>query len=180
MRSSATRSLVVIALLTAGCSWLSSDHLDRPDPRNREVAAEIHPGLLNDGEPALSADAAVAISRDYLARMRPTIAAPELHVVADITAASAVRGADAWMLDPCIPRVDDPTTVWVTRGVGDYLNLVDFAWSRHFGQFDAGFDLACRGAAASGTIVIDDTTGYILGVYPGEHQGLQPPESAGL
>ena len=72
------------------------------------------------------------------------------------------------MLDPCIPRVEDPTTVWVTRGVGDYLNLVDFAWSQQFGQFDVGFDLACRGAAPSGTIVIDDTTGYILGVYPGD------------
>jgi hypothetical protein len=104
--------------------------------------------------------------------MRHQIAAPELHVVAAFDHAWAVPGTDAWQIDPCIPRVDDPTTVWVLRGGGDFLNLVDFAWSRNFGQFDVGFEIACRGAAASGTIVVDDTTGYILGVYPGQHDGL--------
>lgn len=170
-----TRSAVlVVSILIAGCSLLADDH-ERPDPPNGPVAAEIEPGLLDDST-HLDADDAVAVSRDYLARMRPIIAAPELHVVARITSARAMRGTDAWTVDPCIPRADDPTTVWVTHGEGDFLNLVDFAWSRHFGQFDQGFDLECRGAAPSGSIVIDDTTGYILGVYPGEHEGLQSPD----
>ena len=91
MRPAARRTVAVVAFLTAGCSWLSSDGRNAPDPPNAEVVAEIHPGLLNE-EPALSADAAIAISRDYLGRMRPIIAAPELHVVANIT---AVTGSEA-------------------------------------------------------------------------------------
>jgi hypothetical protein len=166
-------ALLALVLLTAACG-LASDLQELPDPPNLLVATTVHPGLLDD--PRLRPDAAVSIGRDFLARMRPIIAAPELHVVASFTSADAVQGTAAWSIDPCIPKVDDATTVWVLRGEGDFLNLVDFVWSRSFGQFDEGFDLACRGAERSGTIVVDDTTGYILGVYPGDHAGLHAPD----
>jgi hypothetical protein len=157
--------LAVIAIVACG------PNADAPDPPNPVVIADVR----TDFPLSLGADRAVAVGRDYLQRMRREIAAPELHRVAVFDRVWAVAGSDAWQLDPCIPHVDDPTTVWVLRGTGDFLNLVDFAWSKNFGQLDAGFDLACRGAAGSGTIVVDDTTGYILGVYPGDHDGLQAP-----
>lgn len=160
--------LAVVAL--ASCS----PSADAPDPPNPFVVADVR----TDFPLSLGADRAVAIGRDYLQRMRREIAAPELHEVAVIDHVWALAGSQAWQIDPCIPRVDDATTVWVLRGTGDFLNLVDFAWSKNFGQFDAGFDLACRGAATSGTIVVDDVTGYILGVYPGGHDGLQAPADA--
>jgi hypothetical protein len=161
--------LTALTLILAGCGPAS----EAPDPPNAPVEAESRALFPLSMDP----DEAVAVSRDFLARMRHWIAAPALHRVADIDAVWAISAGDAWQLDPCIPRLDDPTSVWVTRGTGDYLNLTDFAWSRSFGQFDQGFALACRGAAPSGTIVIDDTTGYILGIYPGDHDGLQPDAS---
>ena len=121
-----------------------------------------------------SSDDVVGVTRQYLAAMRREIASPEIHLPANVTTAWAVPASEAWTIDPCIPRRTVTGAVWVTRCVGDYLNLHDFPWSTHFGQFDEGFDLACRGAAPSGTMVIDDTTGEILGVFPGEHGGLVP------
>jgi hypothetical protein len=168
--TTAASALLLLTILVSACALLQAE--ERPDPPNGPVAAEIAPDLLD--EPAHTADDAVAISREFLDRMRPIIAAPELHVVASIATAHAVKGTNAWMIDPCIPQVDDQTTVWITEGVGDYLNLVDFAWSHNFGQFDEGFALACQGTAPSGTIVIDDTTGYILGVYPGDRDTRRP------
>jgi hypothetical protein len=160
------RAATIVAVVALAACNLNAE---APDPPNPPVVADVRTSFPL----SLTADEAVAVARDYLARMRHEIAEPELHRVAAFGHAWAVPGTDAWQIDPCIPRVQDPTTVWVLRGSGDFLNLVDFAWSRNFGQFDVGFDLACRGAAPSGTIVVDDTTGYILGVYPGEHDGLQ-------
>jgi len=145
---------------------------ERPDPPNQKVDADIRTdGLVRTGRDA------VDVTRKYLAAMRREIASPQIHLQANVTAVWALPAMDAWTIDPCIPKQPDARPVWITRGVGDYLNLHDFAWSRHFGQFDAGFALACQGAAGSGTVVIDDASGEILGIFPGEHDGLEPPAS---
>jgi hypothetical protein len=145
---------------------------ERPDLPNQAVAADIRVAALERTK-----EDAIGTTRQYLAAMRREIASPQIHVPANVTAVWAVPAMDAWTIDPCIPRQSDAHPVWITRGVGDYLNLHDFAWSRHFGQFDAGFALACQGAAASGTVVVDDASGEILGIFPGEHDGLEPPPS---
>jgi hypothetical protein len=54
----------------------------------------------------------------------------------------------------------------VTKGVGDYLNLRDLPWSRGTEQTDDPLLIACEGPGPAGTLVIDDATGSVLGVYP--------------
>jgi hypothetical protein len=157
----------LFALSLAGCVPLTGEP---PDPRNPAVRADVRVvgSLERTGEDA------IAITRLYLAAMRQEIASPQIHVVAHVDSVWALPASEGWTIDSCIPRDVDVRTVWITKGVGDYLNPHDFAWSRHFGQFDAGFQLACQGAAPSGTLVIDDATGDVLGVYPGDHDGLRP------
>ena len=70
---------------------------------------------------------------------------------------SAVRAAAAPSLEPGVPAeavaADPGRAVWVASVTGDFLNLHDLPWS------SAGVPYP------SGTIVIDDATGTILGVY---------------
>jgi hypothetical protein len=131
---------------------------------NGSYSTSIAEGL----RPRLTAADTVAISRAYLDAQTPEIAAPELHVEPHITATSAVTASVARSLDGCIP--DEPSTqiVWITRGVGDYLNLRDLPWSTTTRQenADTAAALTCGGPGPAGTIVIDDATGAILGVYP--------------
>ena len=157
----------LLALCLVGCLPPAGE---RPDPLNAPVVPVVQVAV----SPARTGDDAVAITRQYLAAMRQEIAVPQIHAVARVDSVWLVPGREAWTIDPCIPRDVDDRTVWITKGVGDYLNPHDFAWSRHFGQFDEGFQLACQGAAASGTLVIDDANGDILGVYPGDHDALRP------
>jgi len=124
---------------------------------------------IADGvRPRLSAAEAVAISRSYLDAQTPEIAAPAQHVVPHITDTWAVTAVDASTIDGCIPAEASTGIVWVTKGVGDYLNLRDLPWSRATTQANADTWMAmtCGGPGPAGTIVIDDPTGAILGVYP--------------
>jgi hypothetical protein len=111
---------------------------------------------------------AVAVSRSYLDAQTPEIAAPELHIEPHITRAWAVLASDARSVDGCIPDEASTQIVWITKGVGDYLNLRDLAWSRATTQAnaDTAAAMTCGGPGPAGTIVIDDATGAILGVYP--------------
>jgi len=118
--------------------------------------------------PRLAAADAVAISRSYLDAQTPEIAAPEQHLAPHITETWAVSAAEASTIDGCIPEEASSDVVWITQGVGDYLNLRDLPWSRSTTQANADTPQAvtCGGPGPAGTIVIDDATGKILGVFP--------------
>jgi hypothetical protein len=126
---------------------------------NPSFALSVAHGL----HPRLTADDAIRISRDYLDQQTPQLAAPELHRPPMITGVWAVPAVDAPSLDGCIPTGHGAQLVWVTKGQGDYLNLRDYPWSINAGAPRAG---ACQGPGPEGTLVIDDATGQILGVYP--------------
>lgn len=131
-------------------------------PGNGPYEASIADGL----HPVRSTDDVVARSRAYLAQQTPLIAAPELHVAPHIAQVWAVRASDARHLDGCIPVQADDDIVWVTKGFGDYLNLQDLPWSHGTTPTDDPKIIACEGPGAAGTIVIDDSSGEILGVFP--------------
>ena len=98
----------------------------------------------------------------YLPRCTdPELAAPELHTPPQITAVWAVPANDGAAIDGCIPSGQGDRTVWITKGMGDYLNLRDHAWSKA-----ASAELVCGGPGPEGTIVIDDANGTILGIFP--------------
>jgi hypothetical protein len=119
-----------------------------------------------DLSPTMPADDAVAITWDYLARQTPEIAAPELHVPPHVSDVWAVSAIDARAMDGCIPQQTSRQTVWITRGVGDYLNLHDLPWSRAVAPTEDPALIACQGPGPAGILVIDDTTRTILGVFP--------------
>ncbi len=165
MRKFAVCGVFVMGFLIGGCGLIGPSS----EPTNGPYTTTVAPGL----KPRLTAADAVSLSRDYLAQQAPQIAAPELHVPANITQVWAVRGSDAWTLDPCIPHEASSAIVWVTRGSGDYLNLRVHAWSSNFSQ-EVGANpssaaYACLAPSIQGTLVIDDATGKILAVFPGEH-----------
>lgn len=141
-------------------------------PYTASIGPELHPHL--------TARDAIAISRRYLDDQTPELAAPELHIPARITIASAIRANAASALDGCIPIVPGHEIVWVTKGQGDYLNLSDNPWSRGFtraSQLDPNPSrMICEGPGPQGTLVIDDATGVILGVYP-ESPGYGHPSA---
>jgi hypothetical protein len=116
----------------------------------------------------MTAEDAVRITRGYLDKQTPELAAPELHSSPRVTSVWAVRAADAPALDGCIPPEEGEEIVWVTKGEGDYLNLQDHLWSKQvYGPDDADpIRTSCEGPATAGTLVIDDGSGEILGVYP--------------
>ena len=124
--------------------------------------AHVERGL----EPRMTADQAENLTYGYLNRMRVLLADPAQHVTPYVAQVWAVTADRAAALDGCIPAGMGSGVVWVTVGRGDYLNLSDRAWSR---AYRPGGDLttqACTAPAHAGTIVIDDATGEILGVYP--------------
>ena len=129
-------------------------------------AVSVAPGL----QPRLTALDVMRISRAYLDDQTPGLAAPELHIPPRITSAWAMRASQASAVDGCIPVVPSDQIVWVTKGQGDYLNLTDRPWSTRIGWADQvdpnPMRLICESAGPSGTLVIDDATGAILGVYP--------------
>ena len=136
-----------------------------------EVAAQGNPPLGADAlyvgpgiSPGLAGDRVEAIALAYLDAQTPQLAAPALHEPPAVLSESVTTAAAATNLEPDIPRADagaDPgRIVWVVRVSGDLLNLGDLPWSRS-GAPDP-----------SGTIVIDDASGTILGVFPHDPPGI--------
>jgi hypothetical protein len=127
-------------------------------------------------QPRLSAADAVSISRSYLGAQ--TFAVPEMDVEPHITAVWAVTASTGHSIDGCIPEESSTQIVWITKGVGDYLNG-GLPWSPSTRQEEADTvaALTCGGPGVAGTIVIDDATGAILGVYP--EMALYPHPSGG-
>ncbi len=114
--------------------------------------------------PRLAASDAYRITLDYLDRAMAE-AQPGTTVAPAVEAIWAVTADQAAALDGCIPVGKGSGIVWVTKGTGTYLNLWNHAWSStapNLGDPQG----ACTGPGPAGTIVIDDTTGEILGVYP--------------
>ena len=128
-----------------------------PLPTNGPYSLAVAPGIAT----SLTAADAVRISRKYLDAQTPELAAPELHTIPRITAVWAVHASDGSAIDGCIPHGEGDRIVWITKGTGDYLNLEDHAWSKA-----SSAELVCSGPAPAGTIVIDDSSSTILGVYP--------------
>ena len=149
----------LLALTIAGCDARVAA---TPTPTNGPYELSIEVGV----SPSLTPDDAVAITWDYLARQTPDIAAPELHVAPQVAAVWAVRASDANDLDGCIPHQTTGAIVWITKGVGDFLNLRDLAWSRAVMPTRDPALIACQGPGAAGVLVIDDATRAILGVFP--------------
>jgi hypothetical protein len=122
----------------------------------------IAPGL----KPQLTGGQAENLTYGYLNQMRVLLVDPAQHVTPYVFQAWAVTADQAAALDGCIPAGMGSAIVWVTKGRGDYLNLSDRAWSRAYGAGSDAATQACTAPAQAGTIVIDDATGTILGVYP--------------
>ncbi len=154
-------ALLLLTLLAAGCGVLEMN-----GPYTLSIAPGLHPRLI--------ADEAISITRGYLDAQTPQIAAPEEHIPPHVTGVWAVPANAARTIDGCIPAEASGQIVWITKGVGDYLNLSDHPWSP---QSEAS-DLTCSGPGPAGTIVIDDVTQVILGVYPGDPVNPHPGASA--
>lgn len=131
---------------------------------NGHYTVSVAPGL----HPRLAPNDAVTISRAYLDAQTSQIIAREMHIPPTITAVWAVRADDAAALDGCIPPNQGDAIVWVTKGHGDYLNLADHAWSPSSLHASARDESAmtCTYPGPEGTLVIDDASGALLGVYP--------------
>ena len=142
-------ALALGPLVVTGCGVLNA---------NGPYSLSIQPDL----QPRLRAADAVQITRNYLDAQTPEIADPDEHIAPDVSAVWAVSASRATAIDDCIPSEQANAIVWVTKGVGDYLNLTAHAWSPSSHADDA----RCAGPGPAGTIVIDDATGVILGVYP--------------
>jgi hypothetical protein len=155
--------LAIASILAVACSG-SSD--------NGPYTTSIAPGL----NPRLTADDAVRITRDFLDAQIDWINVPDMHTPAKITSVAAVTASRARLLDGCIPPEPSDLIVWVTKGQGDYMNHTDYPWSRAFSPevaADPSLE-ACSGNGTAGTMVIDDATGQILGVYPSNPFDVHP------
>jgi hypothetical protein len=120
---------------------------------NSDYAVSIAVGV----RPLMTAGRAAAIATRYLNDQTGELIARELHRPPRIVSASALAARDARTLEPAIPidRISErpDRLVWVVEVSGDLLNFHVLAWSN--GEFPG----------PSGTIVIDDATQVILGVY---------------
>jgi hypothetical protein len=154
-------------MLSVTCGACQAIGLHAPEA---SYAAAIASGL----SPRLSSDDAVRITLDYLNAQTRQIAAPELHIPPRVDSAVAVEAVNAPSIDGCIPAETSAQIVWVTKGSGDYLNLSAHPWSSPANGNSDPISLECGGPGPAGTVVIDDATGSILGVYPGQPGFARP------
>ena len=166
---------LVVALLVgvAACGVFGP----APEPSSAYTVS-VAPGL----HPRMVAADVVSVIHGYLDEQTPELAVPDMHVPANVTHVWAVTATDARTLDPCIPVENSEAIVWVTMGAGDYLNLRSHSWSSNYSQAAAAdpAQRACLGPSHEGTMVVDDATGEILGVFPGSHDGSAPTATGGL
>src|ERR1035437_2159647 len=89
---------------------------------------------------------AVRITRDYLGEQTPELNVPAVHVAADGRQVWAVKAAEAWKLDPCVPVQTSEGIVWVTVGVGDYLGRGNLPWMSSLLQAQDAYRWCLRGS----------------------------------
>ena len=115
--------------------------------------------VIADGvQPVTSNGQIAAIARHYLDEQTRELAAPGIHVPPMIFSVTATLARSAHDLESGVPDAQAAAAperiVWVVRTSSDFLNLHDLPWSS-------------RGTSySSGTLVIDDGTDAVLGVYP--------------
>jgi hypothetical protein len=151
-----SRWLVVIAVVAG--AFAVAGVIARQQLGDAVPNSDYHVSIAAGVQPHMTADRAAAIATRYLNDQTGELAAAELHRPPRIVSASALAARDARTLEPAIPddRVAErpDRLVWVVEVTGDLLNFHVLAWSN--GEFPG----------PSGTIVIDDATQVILGVYP--------------
>jgi len=149
----------VIILAVAGGS-LVEEVTAQGNPPLGSTVVSVGPGI----SPGLDGGRVKAIALAYLDAQTPELAAPALHQPPVVLSESVTTAIAATGLDPGIPKADaaaDPgQIVWVVRVSGDLLNLGDLPWS------------SSGAPDPSGTIVIDDASGTILGVFPHDPPGI--------
>jgi hypothetical protein len=118
----------------------------------------VEPGV----SPRLKGSDAYMITLDFLTRSAAEAAPGTPTAAASLQSIWAVTADQAAALDGCIPTGKGSGVVWVTKGAGTYANTISRAWSSP----DSAAPAACRISGTAGTLVIDDATGQILGVYP--------------
>lgn len=148
--------IVIVAAAVAGAVF-------RPGRVVSGYKIEIPVGM----SPQMPPTSVAAVAVGYLDGQTPQLAAPNLHAEPHILRVVAARAVDVRALEPAVPEARAEAAVerivWVVLGKGDFLNLRDYAWS-------------VRGDPnTTGTIVIDDATGSILGVYPHDLPGVPEP-----
>lgn len=115
-----------------------------------DVAADVRPQMIPTS--------VVAVAVAYLDEQTPALAAPDLHVEPSIIRVVAAQAADVRTVEPAISdgsaMAQPERIVWVVFAVGDFLNLHDLPWS------------SASRPDPKGTVVIDDASGTILGVFP--------------
>jgi hypothetical protein len=148
--------LVPVAVATLAVGVIVVERVTELPAANTDYSVVIDPGV----HPVTPNGRAAAIARRYLDDQTSELAAPGIRVPPVIFSATASLARDARRIEPAIPEAaataQPDRVVWVVRATGDMLILHDLPWS------SAGTPYP------SGTIVIDDATGSILGVYPRE------------
>jgi hypothetical protein len=145
-------SAVVVALIVIGI--VVAQRVTELPAANLDYSVVIADGV----QPVTSNGQIAAIARHYLDEQTRELAAPGIHVPPRILSVTATLARSAHDLEAGVP--DAPAAaapervVWVVRASGDFLNLQDLPWSTRGTPYP------------SGTLVIDDATDAILGVYP--------------
>ncbi|HEX5466781.1 MAG TPA: hypothetical protein VFW92_08935 [Candidatus Limnocylindrales bacterium] len=121
---------------------------------NTDYAVTIDDGVV----PVTPNGEAAAIARHYLDEQTPELAAPQLHGAPTVINETAVLARDAAGLEAALPKAalaaHPDRVLWIVEVNGDLLDLHDLPWS------------TAGAPGPVGTIVIDDASGTILGVYP--------------
>jgi hypothetical protein len=145
-------SAAVVALIVIGI--IVAQRITQLPAANLDYSVAIGDGV----QPVTSNGQIAAIARHYLDEQTPELAAPGIHVAPRIVSVTATLARSAHDLESGVPDAQVAAAperiVWVVRASGDFLNLHDLPWSSRGTPY------------SSGTLVIDDGTEAVLGVYP--------------
>jgi hypothetical protein len=145
-------SAVIVALIAIGIVVVQ--RITQLPAANLDYSVAIGDGV----QPVTSNGQIAAIARHYLDEQTRELAAPGIHVPPRIFSVTATLARSAHDLESGVPDAQAAAAperiVWVVRASGDFLNLHDLPWSSRGTPY------------SSGTLVIDDGTDAVLGVYP--------------
>jgi hypothetical protein len=154
IRSSWAVSLSAVLVATIVIGIVVAQRVAELPAANLDYSVAIADGA----QPVTSNGQIAAIARHYLDEQTPELAAPGIHVAPRIVSVTATLARSAHDLESGVPDAQAAAAperiVWVVRASGDFLNLHDLPWSSRGTPY------------SSGTLVIDDGTDAVLGVYP--------------